>query len=131
MPGRIEQDPDGLLRLEVGEGGAGVECVGRRGSEVQHMDVEMLGRLLSVGLGWPDRRGPLLLVLEVEGRLRCPLSRTVLAPGVFRGDLAAALPGSSPPARATASRTPRAPASPAPLSSRKSPARAARPSIAK
>jgi hypothetical protein len=114
MAGRVEHNPDGLLRLEVGEGGADVEGVGGRGVEVQHTDVEVLSGGLLAGLGRPDRRSPLLLVLEVQGRLDRPLGRTDLRPAVLRDDPAAAPPRSSPAVRATASRTQRAPSDPAP-----------------
>src|SRR5215469_10891979 len=66
MPGRVEQDPDVVLRLIVGECGALLERPGDALVQVGDRDVEMPGDVLLTGHARPDRPGVLSLVFEVQ-----------------------------------------------------------------
>jgi hypothetical protein len=64
VPGRIQEDPDIVPRLEAGDPSAKGHGVGDGSVEVLDLDVEVHHRALLAGDGWPDRRYVVLGELE-------------------------------------------------------------------
>ena len=72
MPGRVEQNPDVFLRLNVSQDRTGGDSPAHCLVQVGHRDVEMLGCVLSAVNGGLYRPGELLFALEIERRTVLP-----------------------------------------------------------
>jgi len=84
MPGRVEHDPDTLLRLVVSQCGASLDGPGDSRVEIVDRDVQMDRDVLLACLARPDRRGVLSFVLEVQRGAGFAVRRTQLRPAVLR-----------------------------------------------
>src|SRR6266567_3342314 len=81
MPGRVEVDPDVLLRLEVREGRAGRERVLAGCGEIIDPDVEVHHHLLVARPGWPGR--PDVGVFGLERQARAAVRRPECHPAIL------------------------------------------------
>jgi len=64
MSGRIEHDPDTVVRLDVRDVGPESDDLGHSLVEIAHLDVEVHHRAPGVARGRPDRRHVALCLLE-------------------------------------------------------------------